>query len=273
MLPITGEELLRCYDTASQIDRSRFEPLHSLAEAASIQDQIVSARVARGEQRVGYKIGFTNRTIWQRYGVTHPIWGPMYEGTVQQLDNNLAVIDPSRFAEPRLEPEIVIRLASKPVAATPEAVADSVEWVAHGFEIVQSHFSGWQFTGAESFAAQGLHGALIIGPRFAKAELVTSADRLPAALAGLSLSLFRDDNPEPVDTGVGSNVLDGPLHAVAYLIGELAKAGKQLQAGDIITTGTITDAQPIVNGQTWQSALTNASKLENLHLKVGTESS
>ena len=32
-------------------------------------------RIARGERPLGYKIGFTNRGIWDRYGVHAPIWG------------------------------------------------------------------------------------------------------------------------------------------------------------------------------------------------------
>jgi 2-oxo-3-hexenedioate decarboxylase len=268
MLPITGELLLRCYDDITQVDRGQYAPLESLAQASAIQDEIVAARVARGEKQVGYKIGFTNRTIWKRYGVTHPIWGPMYESTVEELVSNQTQVDPHLFAEPRLEPEIVVRLTSVPSDATPEAVARSLQWVAHGFEIVQSHFTGWQFTGAESFAAQGLHGALKIGPRFAPSDLAESADLLPQMLSKLSLSLFCDVNPEPVDTGVGSNVLDGPLHAIAFLMQELDKQGKQLHEGDIITTGTITDAQPIISGQLWQSALTNVPKLQNLQLRT-----
>jgi len=268
MLPITGEVLLRCYDEVTQVDRSQYESIQSLADASKIQDEIIAARVARGEKRVGYKIGFTNRTIWERYAVTHPIWGPMYESTVEELGSNQALIDPGLFTEPRLEPEIVVRLASTPADASPQAVANSLQWVAHGFEIVQSHFTDWKFTGAESFAAQGLHGALKVGSQFAPQDLVESADLLPQVLAQLSLSLFCDDNPEPVDTGVGANVLDGPLHAIAYLMKELQKQGKQLEPGDIITTGTITDAQPLLTNQLWQSALSNVPKLANLQLRV-----
>ena len=43
------------------------------------------------------------------------------------------------LAEPRIEPEIVFRLAVAPVAGMDErALLESVDWVAHGFEVVQS---------------------------------------------------------------------------------------------------------------------------------------
>jgi 2-oxo-3-hexenedioate decarboxylase len=38
-----------------------------------------------------------------------------------------------------------------------------IDWIAHGFEIVQSIYPGWKFTAADTVAAFGLHGALLIG--------------------------------------------------------------------------------------------------------------
>ena len=35
-------------------------------------------RLARGEQPRGFKIGFTNRSIWARYQVFAPIWGTVW---------------------------------------------------------------------------------------------------------------------------------------------------------------------------------------------------
>lgn len=71
----------------------------------------------------------------------------------------------SRFVEPRLEPEIVFGLSTSPDSAEPDALWRCVEWVAHGFEIVQSPFPGWKFTAAQTVAVQALHGALLVGPR------------------------------------------------------------------------------------------------------------
>src|SRR5438105_14301745 len=63
-------------------------------------------REARGEKRLGRKIGFTNRTIWEQYNVYAPIWGFVYDSTVHNL-NNMTSLPLAGFAEPRIEPEIV----------------------------------------------------------------------------------------------------------------------------------------------------------------------
>ena len=45
------------------------------------------------------------------------------------------------------------------------ALLDCIEWVTLGYEIVQSIFPGWKFAAADTVAANGVHGALMIGPR------------------------------------------------------------------------------------------------------------
>ena len=123
-------------------------------------------RESRGEMPVGRKIGFTNRTIWAEYNVYAPIWGYVYDRTVHDLAEIGDTFSLVNLAEPRIEPEIVFRLAVAPVPGMDEkTLLAGVDWVAHGFEVVQSIFPGWRFSAPDTVAAFGLHGALLIGPR------------------------------------------------------------------------------------------------------------
>jgi 2-oxo-3-hexenedioate decarboxylase len=58
-----------------------------------------------------------------------------------------------------------------------------------------------------------------------------------------------------IDTGVGANVLGGPPAALAHLARVVAGQPQfaPLATGEIVTTGTITDAWPVVAGETWTS--------------------
>src|SRR5512135_97942 len=67
-------------------------------------------RLAQGWQPVGRKIGFTNRTIWPRYGVYEPIWGFVYDRTLVPSLDNRATIPLAGLVQPRIEPEICFRL-------------------------------------------------------------------------------------------------------------------------------------------------------------------
>ena len=253
--------LLAGHDQARPLPAERPRPLTDLAQAEAIQREIVALRRARGERPRGFKIGFTNRSIWPLYGVFHPIWAPVYDTSVTQLAQPSASIAIGRFVEPRLEPEIVLGLARPPASAQPDDIVAALDWYAHGFEIVQSLFPAWKFSGAEAFAAQGLHGALLVGPRHPIAEL---ADPV-AELAALTLELACDGRA--VAHGTGANVLDSPVLALGHLVAELARRGLAPQAGDLVTTGTLTDAQPLEPGQTWQTSL-GASRLPGLTLQV-----
>jgi 2-oxo-3-hexenedioate decarboxylase len=226
--------------------------------ALRTQAAVAALRRARGETQVGWKIGFTNRTIWPLYGVQQPIWGPVWDTTLRLLEGTDASADIARLAEPRLEPEIVIGLKASPPpeadahdAASSAALLACVDWVAHGFEVVHSVWPGWKFSAAQGIAAQALHGALLVGPRVPIAAL--GAD--PAgALSALRLELWRDG--ERIAEGIGSNVLDGPLQALGHLVAGLAARGERVAAGSVVTTGTLTDAQPLAAGQRWHTTLT-----------------
>src|ERR1700686_3218491 len=120
---------------------------------------------ASGAKVLGRKIGFTNRTIWAQYGVYAPIWGYVFDRTVHDLAT-VEALPLAPFSEPRIEPEIVFGLAAAPSAQMDEtALLSCIAWVALGFEIVQSIFPGWKFSAADTIAANGVHGALLIGPR------------------------------------------------------------------------------------------------------------
>ena len=106
------------------------------------------------------------------------------------------------LAEPRIEPEIVFRLAIAPAAGMDErTLLESVDWVAHGFEVVQSIFPGWQFSVPDTVAAFGLHGALLIGPRH---PVATHAEDWSRTLSTFGIDLKRDGIV--VDHGLGTNV-------------------------------------------------------------------
>jgi len=56
-----------------------------VAQAYQTALQVRKLREARGEQPRGFKIGFTNRSIWERYQVFEPIWGTVWNTTLTGL--------------------------------------------------------------------------------------------------------------------------------------------------------------------------------------------
>lgn len=234
----------------------------SVADSYDIAKSLFDIRTAQGEVMIGRKIGFTNRRIWSKYGVSDPIctpiWTPMFDSTVRYAENNRGIQSLYGALQPRIGPEVVFKLGETPVRdATIDELADCIEWMAHAFEIVVCPFPDWKFEMVDSIAAFGLHGSLIVG----EPKMLSAATRrnLADMLANASLSLSCGD--ELRSAGFGSDVLGSPLHALWHLH-QLLKIQSQfppLGAGEIITTGTWTDVCPIAPGETWTSAFSGVA--------------
>jgi len=251
-----ADRILAAGDAATSIPPvTDADPSFDLANAYAVSAAITRRRVARGERPVGWKIGFTNRTIWEEYGVYAPIWGPMYHSTVHEVPFNETIESaPHGLAEPRVEPEIVFRVAAMPEPGMDDAALFAcLDGVAHGFEIVDSIYPGWRFKAADTVAAFALHARLYHGPFAILTSAGERAQWLPR-LANFEIILSRDG--VEIDRGRGTNVLGGPLAALGHFVTALDKmSGERLKPGDIVTTGTVTRAFPVKAGETWSTRL------------------
>ncbi len=277
MISVRDEEaiaarLVAAYDAVDMLQPiTQDYPGLDVAAAYRVLHRVEVQRVAQGWQPVGRKIGFTNTTIWARYGVYQPMWAHIWRHTVHRAPNGVATLPLKGFVQPRIEPEVVFGLeAALPASGDPAAALACVAWMAAGFEIVQSHFPEWRFTAADCTAAFGLHGALVVGaPVVLTPELRANLHEL---LPRFQLTLRR--GADVVDRGVGSNVLGGPAHALAHLAAVLAGQpwAPPLARGEIVTTGTLSDAWPVAAGETWTSeygALPVSGLATVLHLSEG----
>ena len=79
----------------------------SLADAYNIQSLLTERRLAAGASRIGWKLGYTSDAMRHQMGVTEPNLGPL-------LSSMLLISGPvpSTFTQPRVEPEIALRMAA-----------------------------------------------------------------------------------------------------------------------------------------------------------------
>jgi 2-oxo-3-hexenedioate decarboxylase len=180
------------------------------------------------------------------------MWGAMYDRTIIFAKDNRATVPLAGLEQPRIEPEICFKLKAAPRRTkNPAALLESIEWVAHSIEIVQCHHPEWKMTLADCTADNALHGRLIVGTPVE----VHRISGLAAALPFLKVTLRKGG--EIVDEGIGANVLDSPLLSLAFLVEILAeqKESPPLAAGEIVSTGTLTDAHPVRPGERWSTDL------------------
>jgi 2-oxo-3-hexenedioate decarboxylase len=237
-----------------------------LPAAYAVEAELVRLRTEQGRTTAGLKVGYANKAVWRALKLDTLVWAHMYDDTVRYAEGNTAALSIARMLSPKIEPEIVFKL-KRPLGAglDPAGVLEAVEWLALGFEIIDCVFADWKFQPADFVAAFGLHAAIVVGhPRPVAADDISAlVDELPRFKVGL----FRDG--QLVEEGSGRNALRSP----ALCLGELASAmsrsrtASPLAAGDLVSSGTLTQSTPIAPGETW-SAVVEGLELPALTLRI-----
>jgi 2-oxo-3-hexenedioate decarboxylase len=249
-----AEEILDAYARKQSITApSNRDGGIDVASAYTVESDIVRLRGAAGHRPVGLKVGFANRAMWRVLKLDTLVYGHMYDDTVHYAEGNQLSLPIGSMFAPKFEPEIVVKMKRALAAgeSDPVQILDSVEWIALGFEVIDCVFPDWKFTAADFLASKGLHAGLVVGEplRIDASNAAAIAEHLP----GFTVSVRK--NGEPVAEGSGKNSLKSPALCVGELAGALAKQNRALAAGDVISTGTLTEAQFVHAGETWSAVV------------------
>lgn len=238
-----------------------------LATAYAVEAELVRMRADSGHRTVGVKVGYANKAVWRALKLDTLVWAHMFDDTVHHAANNAATLSLDRMIAPKIEPEIVFNMKAPPAAGANEAAPalEAVEWLALGFEIIDCPYADWTFGPADFVAAYGLHVALIVGePRPVTAATIPElVEQLPT----FKVRLAKDG--EVVAEGSGRNSLRSPALCLAELATAMAgQAGTApLAAGDLVSSGTLTESTPIQPGATWTASVEGID-LPTLTLRV-----
>jgi 2-oxo-3-hexenedioate decarboxylase len=220
---------------AREVDQFDPQGKLSLEEAYAIQRASMQRRYARGERRVGVKMGFTSRAKMVQMGLSDVIWGRLT--SAMQVEEG-ASTSFARYVHPRVEPEIafVLKRELKGTETAPAALA-AVEAIAPAIEIIDSRYRDFRFSLPEVIADNASSSGFVIGP-WANPSIDFS---------NLGLVLSIDDRP--VQIGSTAALLGHPLRSLVAAARLAAAAGEPLQPGDIVMAGGATAAEWIKPGQ------------------------
>jgi 2-oxo-3-hexenedioate decarboxylase len=240
-----------------------------LPTAYAVEANIVGRRRQAGHRAVGLKVGFANKAAWRVLKLETLVWAHMYDDTVQHALDNEAGMSVAPLVAPRIEPEIVFCLRAPLPIGTDDAttVLEAVDWIALGFEIIDCVFPDWKFQPADFVASKGLHARLIVGAPLA----VTDANRTAVAEALPVFGVRLEKGGVLAAEGSGRNSLRSPALCLAELASALARGAggpqEPLQPGDLISSGTLTESQPIAANELW-TARVNGLDLPALTLRT-----
>jgi 2-keto-4-pentenoate hydratase len=238
-----------------------------LTTAYAVEGELVRMRRAAGRKTVGVKVGFANKAVWRLMKLDTLVWAHMYDDTVRIASGNAATLYLAQMISPKIEPEIVFRLKGSLDGNIADAAAalEAVEWLALGFEIIDCPYADWKFQPADFVAAYGLHAALVVGE-----PLMVTRSNIPELLEQLPRFTVRlAKNGDLVEAGSGRNSLRSPALCLVELATAMAKqdGAEPLAAGDLVSSGTLTESTPIQPGGTWTASVEGID-LQALTLRV-----
>jgi 2-keto-4-pentenoate hydratase len=206
--------------------------------AYEVQRELARRRLARGERRVGMKVGLTSEVMQRALGIDEPDFGHLF--AAMRIDDGGSVAT-SELLQPRIEAEIAVVLGSplRGPGVTDRDVLDACAFVSPALEIIDSRIRDWKIALADTIADNGSSARFVLGS--------TRTDPHTLDLGAVAMSIAK--NGAPAGSGTGRAVLgSGPFRAVAWLANTLATSGLILEADDVILPGALSAAIPVAPG-------------------------
>ena len=200
-------------------------------DAYKIQRLVIQHRIARGEHRVGAKMGLTSRAKARQMGVDRVIWGRLTN--VMRAEEGAELMLRGRV-HPRVEPEVafILKTSLAGRVSAVEALA-AVEAVAPAVEIIDSRYQDFKFNLADVVADNASSSGFILGaPRPATTDV-----------SNLGIILWVDGRP--VQVGSSAAILGHPIRSLIAAAQLVADGGETLSAGDVVLAGAATEAVPL----------------------------
>jgi 2-keto-4-pentenoate hydratase len=197
---------------------------------------------------VGYKVGLSNRAVQKRFDHDAPVWGMLYAPMLLRSGES---VDAAFGARPLYEADMLVRVSDKAInaARTPIEVLEAIDQVIPFIELpdllVQSPappmLTGAGIVAINVGARLGVMGAPIPVP-------ILRAERFSMLESLRDMDITVRADAMTVDRGKGSDVLGQPLEAVVWLVQDLARDGRALKPGDLISLGSFSRLLPPARG-------------------------
>lgn len=208
-------------------------PGMALDDAYAVQRALVAQKLAAGRRRIGWKIGLTSRAMQDALKIDTPDSGVLLD---DMLFENRAMVPTGRFIQPRVEAEIAF-IMKAPLAGADCTRADvlmATEYVAPSLEILDTRIQR-----ADTATGQARIVTDTISDNAANAGIVLGAERHAAEAHDLRWTgAIVSRNGTVEETGLGAGVLNDPVTSVLWLARRMATYGQQIEAGDIVLSGS-----------------------------------
>ncbi|MCY4309461.1 MAG: hypothetical protein OXC57_14490 [Rhodobacteraceae bacterium] len=224
----------------------------NLADAESIRRKVLDCYLEDGDTTLGYKVGFTSKTVQEQHGISEPEFGFL---TDRMKLTNKSQIPVQGTAPVLVEPEICFKLADgfEGTEISVQDVLDKTERIYLSLELVESRVGLASGINNVIMDNVGASRILISEPGFSPGDF---------DLEDTMVNLTVDDLHF---TGKTSDVLENPANSIIWLnkrLGKLGSLGGQLNKGDFVMTGSPIKPIPLVKGSMITAEWCNIGTIE-----------
>ena len=219
----------------------------SPAEGRCVQNKLIAIFAQPLGDTVGFKLGLTNPAIQQRFGIDHPIRGSIFHATLRAASG--AEIEARFAAVPVLEADMLVRIG---MGGVETALNHHAALIRHIDQVIPFIELPDLVYAPDYRPSLGDLLAVNVGARLGvvgRPIVVTPSAEFAAALGRMSISLHQDGRE--VSRAPSAAILGHPLNALAWIARDLAREGRPLREGDMISLGSFSPPQPVVAGQVW----------------------
>ena len=219
----------------------------SLDDAACARDKLVPILARSWGAPAGYKAAATGEGVQKLYGLPGPVWGVVFERTLS-LRSGAEVPLSEELRGLAVEADLLVRIKDAGIA---DAGADHVAILRHLDQVIplielpragtSRRPDGPGLVAGNSAARLGVLGAAI--PVEATAGFAARLGTMSVALA--------DDGRE-IARAPGTALLGHPLNVLPWLAADLARSGRALKAGDIVSLGGFAPSVPAEAGHRYE---------------------
>lgn len=232
-------ELVAARKSGVQTHMAWPDPAPTMADAMSIQS---AAFELLGSPSVGWKVGATNKAAQDGFGIDAPFYGPMAELGVMENGQTLAKTPCVGACEPEYAFKMARDFPANGEAITAEAAAAAVDSLHIAIEVIGRCNGNTDYANGLGVSMDfGGNVAFVVGP-----EVADWQDQ------DLTHSVVESKvDGTVVQTGNGEPVMGHPVNSLVWIAETLAAQGKQIKAGEWVSTGTCTAAVPAQAGTTY----------------------
>lgn len=219
---------------------SKGVPIETMEDAYCMQAELVKRLPEALGNKVGFKAAFTNPAMYERFKVSGPAYGVMFEKMMLQSGAHV----PANFgARPLVEADLLVELRAPGLylAKTPLDALIYLWDVIPFIELPDLMLEGNTIGGAQLVGHNAGFRGGVMGPRIRCRSTNTFLDEM----ASMTVIMTEDKSGKEIGRAPGSTLMGHPFNAAIWLAKALDDAGIELHKGDLFSLGGFIPPTPV----------------------------